>query len=178
MKALGHGQKGRSPSIPEETRGLNEPDYQISEVCEAILLESGMADEAYRRYAFEANQRNTYLATFRAIVRKYPNKNPTEILNDLVAATPGKEGKWFAAAKSAGLYDEAIRLADFSSCDPKTLPGQPAIWPKRSRFCHQSGLAALKWMLQGYGYEITEEDAPGVSVNTKAAKNVGEENKP
>jgi hypothetical protein len=33
----------------------------------------------------------------------YPNKNPTEFLNDLVLQNAWKVGKWFAAAKSAGL---------------------------------------------------------------------------
>ena len=36
-------------------------------------------------------------------------------------ATPGEEGKWFAAAKDAGLYDEAIALARRTPTDPRTL---------------------------------------------------------
>ena len=80
-----------------------------------------MADEAYTRYAIEAKRGTTYLATFRAIVKKYPQKTKSEILNDLVESTPGEEGKWFAAAKSAGLYDEAIALANKTPCDPRTL---------------------------------------------------------
>jgi hypothetical protein len=174
---LAMGKRAEALRYAEETRGLIQPDYRISEVCEAILLGSGMADEAYRRYAFKANQRNTYLATFRAIVRKYPNKNPTEILNDLLAVTPGKEGKCFAAAKSAGLYDEAIRLADFSSCDPKTLTRAARDMAEtKPAFAIEVGLAALKWMLQGYGYEITEEDVRLACQSTiKAAKNAGEE---
>ncbi|PIP36807.1 MAG: hypothetical protein COX20_03650, partial [Desulfobacterales bacterium CG23_combo_of_CG06-09_8_20_14_all_52_9] len=82
------------------------------EACEEILLLSGMAEESYKRYSFKANQKTTYLATFRAIVKKYLQKKPAEILEDLVAGTPGDEGKWFAAAKSSGLYAEAIELAN------------------------------------------------------------------
>nr|WP_281720645.1 hypothetical protein [Nitrosomonas nitrosa] len=52
-----------------------------------------MVDEAYRRYAVEANQRTTNLATFRAIVKKYPNKPPQDILRDLIASTSDSEGK-------------------------------------------------------------------------------------
>ena len=36
--------------------------------------------------------------TFRAIIKKYPNKKPVDILKDLVAGTPGNEGKRFAGA--------------------------------------------------------------------------------
>jgi voltage-gated potassium channel Kch len=50
-----------------------------------------------------------------------PKKKPAEILKDFVSGTPGDEGKWFAAAKSVGLYAEAIDLANRSPCDPKTL---------------------------------------------------------
>jgi hypothetical protein len=63
----------------------------------------------------------TYLATFRAIVKKYPMKEPLEILEHLIADSPGDEGKWFAAARSAGFYEKAIELANSSPCDPKTL---------------------------------------------------------
>lgn len=42
-------------------------------------------------------------------------------LSDLVRLTPGDEGKWFAAAKDARLFDEAIALANQTPCDPKTL---------------------------------------------------------
>ncbi len=44
-----------------------------------------------------------------------------ELLGDLVASTPGEEGKWFAAAKEAGLFDEALALANRTPTDPKTL---------------------------------------------------------
>jgi hypothetical protein len=39
------------------------------------------------------------------------------LLGDLVATTPGDEGKWFTAAKEAGLFDEAIRLARSPGAD-------------------------------------------------------------
>ena len=92
-------------------RPLNDPGWQIARACESILLSSGLAEEAYRRYALEANPITTYLATFRAIAKKYPSKPPEEILRDQIASTPGAEGKWFAAAKDAGLYPLAAELA-------------------------------------------------------------------
>jgi len=113
VKALmAMGKKAEALFFAKDSRGLNEPDFLISEACEEILLLSGMAEESYKRYSFKANQKTTYLATFRAIVKKYLQKKPAEILEDLVAGTPGDEGKWFAAAKSSGLYAEAIELAN------------------------------------------------------------------
>src|SRR6266851_2815816 len=83
-------------------------------VCEDILLMSGLVEDAYR-YGLRANRAGTYLATFRAVARKYPHKTASEILHDLVRTMPGDEGKWFAAAKEAGLYGEALALASASA---------------------------------------------------------------
>ena len=77
----------------------------IFEACEGILLASGLRREAHERYAIEANRWGTYLASFRAIERKYPELELGVMLRDLIASTSGDEGKWFAAAKSAGLLE-------------------------------------------------------------------------
>jgi hypothetical protein len=104
VKALvAMGKKAEAIRYAENSRGLNDSPIAIARACEEILLLSGMAEEAYNRYAIEANQKTTYLATFRAIAKKYPHKEASDILRDLVASTPGDEGKWFAAAKSVGL---------------------------------------------------------------------------
>ena len=122
VKALAAtGRKAEAIRYAESCRGRWADDTEVDLECEAILLSSGMIDEAYERYGLRANQRATYLATFRAVARKYPNKAPREILADLVKTTPGDEGKWFAAAKEAGLYDEALALASRTPCDPRTL---------------------------------------------------------
>lgn len=153
------GRKAEAIRYAEASRGLNMPDGVISEVCEEILLSSGLADEAYQRYAIAANQSTTHLATFRAIVKKYPDKSPAEILQDLVASTPGAEGKWFAAAKDAGLYEAAIELVNRSPTDPRTLTRAARDHAeKHPDFALAAGLASLRWMAQGYGYEITGVD--------------------
>jgi hypothetical protein len=41
---------------------------------------SARVDEAYEKYALAANGSSTGLATFRAIVRKYPGRDPKKIL--------------------------------------------------------------------------------------------------
>lgn len=160
VKALAAmGKKAEALRYAEDSRGLNEPNKIISKVCEEILLESGLHGEAYNKYAIEANQKSTYLATFRAIAKKYPHKNPGDILTDLVASSPGNEGKWFAAAKSVGLFREAINLANQSPCDPKTLTRAARdMKNKEPYFACEAGIAALRWLIAGYGYEITSVD--------------------
>lgn len=169
------GRKAEALRYAEDSRGLNDPGMQIAETCEAILLSSGLADEAYQRYALEANQSGTHLATFRAITRKYPHKQPAEILRDLVAGTPGSEGKWFAAAKEAGLFDIAVELANASPTDPRTLTRAARDFAEtQPAFALAAGLAALRWMSIGYGYEITGADVlDAYTATTRAATAAG-----
>ncbi len=160
VKALAaQGKKAEAVRYAEESRGLNDPGWQIAQACEEILLSSGLADEAYRRYAIEANQGTTNLATFRAIAKKYPNMPPEQILRDLVASTPGAEGKWFAAAKDAGLFNVAIELASSSPTDPRTLARAARDFAEsQPQFALAAGLAALRWISLGHGYDITGLD--------------------
>lgn len=153
------GQRDEALRYAEASRDLNTDPSSIAAVCESILIESGMADEAYRRYAIQANRRNTYLASFRAIVKKYPHKEKRGVLTDLVASTPGEEGKWFATAKSIGLYDEAIDLANRSPCTPQTLVRAARdMRESNPAFAMKAGLTALRWMLAGCGYDLTGTD--------------------
>jgi hypothetical protein len=144
----------------EDSRGLNEPDGLISSACETILLSSGQWREAYDQYVLAANRHGTYLATFKAITAKYPQIEPKTILADLIAGTPGEEGKWFAAAKSVGLFTEAAELAWTNPCDPKTLMRAARDFSaSKPEFAGAVGLAALRWLLSGYGYDLTARDA-------------------
>jgi hypothetical protein len=115
-----------------------------------------MADEAYERYAFEANQAGTYLATFRAICKKYPGRTPDSILAKLVDHTPGEEGKWFAAAKDAKLYDLALDLARKSPVDHRTLMRAVEDFAEsQPGFSVNCGLIALHWICADRAYEAT-----------------------
>jgi hypothetical protein len=160
VKALGAmGKKAEAIRLAESSRGPWTSDADVDALCEEMLLSSGLVEEAYARYGLRANRGGTFLAAFRNVARKYAEKRPEEILADLVAATPGEEGKWFATAKELGLYEAAIELARASPCDPKTLARaarehaatQPA-------FAVEAGCAALHWLAQGFGYEITGAD--------------------
>lgn len=176
VKALpAMGKKAEAIRYAEESRGLNDPGWQIAQSCEDILLSSGLLDEAYRRYAIEANQGTMNLATFRAIAKKYPHKQPEEILHDLVASAPGAEGKWFAAAKDAGLLAVAAELATRSPTDPRTLTRAARDYAeKQPEFALAAGLAALRWISLGHGYDITGADVlDAYSAVTQAAVNAG-----
>lgn len=176
VKALiAMGKRAEALRYAEESRGLNEPLAAIATACEEILLDSGLGEEAYQRYAIEANQKTTYLATFRAIAKKYPHKTASDILTDLVASTPGQEGKWFAAAKSVGLFREAVELANRTPCDPKTLiRAARDMKGKEPLFAVEAGVAALRWLIAGYGYEITSLDVRDAFDHTMdAARNAG-----
>ncbi|OGK76632.1 MAG: hypothetical protein A2X52_14740 [Candidatus Rokubacteria bacterium GWC2_70_16] len=159
----------------EASRGLNDSPVGIARACEEILLASGRAEEAYRRYALEATRGTSYLATYRALARKYPQKGPEELLGDLVERTPGDEGKWFATAKEVGLFDQAIQLANRTPCDPKTLARAARDFGEtRPEFAIEAGLAALRWLVEGYGYEITGLDVWAAYGSTmKAAERAG-----
>lgn len=160
VKALvAQGKKAEALRYAEESRGLNDPGWLIAQTCEEILLSSGLQDEAYRRYAIEANQGTTNLATFRAITKKYPHKSAQDILRGLVISTPGAEGKWFAAAKDAGLYEVAIELVNASPTDPRTLTRAARDYAdKLPTFALEAGMSALRWIAAGHGYEITGGD--------------------
>ena len=99
----------------------------------------------------------------------------TQILDDLVAMTPGEEGKWFAAAKSAGLYDEAIALARRTPCAPQTLTRAASDFKEKNpAFATEAGITALHWLVEGYGYDITALDvASAYSHTMQAAQNAG-----
>lgn len=176
MKALtAMGKKAEALRYAENSRDKYSSPIAIAEACEEILLASGLADEAYSRYAIEANQKSTYLATFRTIAKKYPHKETSSILADLVVSSPGNEGKWFAAAKSAGLYREAIELANRTPCDPKTLTR--AVRDMKSiepHFAVEAGITALRWLAAGYGYDITGLDVrEAYTMTLEAARNAG-----
>ncbi len=97
----------------------------------------------------------------------WPRSTRTE---DLVKTTPGEEGKWFAAAKEAGLYEEALALATLTPCDPKTLTRAARdLADEQPDFALGAGMLALHWLVKGYGYEITGIDVWAAYSSTIAA---------
>jgi tetratricopeptide (TPR) repeat protein len=172
---LAMGRADEAICYAEAPRGLNDNPELIARACEEILLSLGRSAEAYERYAIAANRGASYVAAFRAIVRKYSAQEPQRVLRDLVARTPGQEGKWFAAAKEAGLLEMAIGLANQSPCDPKTLTRAARDFIEQNPvFALEAGLAALRWFGEGFGYEVSGVDVWAAYSHTiNAAERVG-----
>ena len=155
---LSEGRAEEALAYAEASRGLNQPDAAIDAACEKILLDLGRADEAYENYALTANGSLTGLATFRALVRKYPSRDPKKILLDL-ATSSGEPGRWFAAAKDAGFVDLAMEFANAGRTDPRTLSRASRDFLKKDvRFCLEVGRLAIQRIIEGYGYELTGID--------------------
>jgi hypothetical protein len=115
------GRKADAVNYADDARGLNHESAEISRACEEILLSCGMVEEAYKRYAVEANLKGTFIATFKTIARKYPHKNSRDILEDLVEYAPDEQNRWFEDTKSANLYNLAIELADSTLSESKPV---------------------------------------------------------
>lgn len=153
------GKPNEAIRYAEDSKGLNAPLTSIAAFCEGVLLNAGFADEAYSRYALEATYATTNLATFKAIMKKYPSKPRETILRDLIASQPGNEGKWFAAAKDACFFELAIELANRSPSDPRTLIRAARDFAvERPEFALAAGITALRGIANGWGYDITGID--------------------
>jgi tetratricopeptide (TPR) repeat protein len=135
------------------------PTAGLARFAEGVLLHAGRRVEAYEKYALEANRATTYLATYRLVSRRYPEIDADRLLTDLIETTPGEEGKWFATAKTLKRFDLAMQLAWKSPCDPKTLirAARDNVG-KNPLFSAEVALAALHWICQGRGYELTSLD--------------------
>ncbi|MCU7920461.1 MAG: hypothetical protein KZQ95_19195 [Candidatus Thiodiazotropha sp. (ex Epidulcina cf. delphinae)] len=156
---LALGKKAEAIQYAEASRGLNQPNSVIDQACEEILISSGLHEEAYQRYGLSAAVGNSYIARFRAVAKRYPMKEPSQILADLVATTPGEEGKWFATAKDLKFYDLALELANRTPCDPKTLTRAARDYvDTEPAFALGSAMTALLWLSEGWGYEVTSSD--------------------
>ena len=91
--------------------------------------------------------------------KRYPMKDKSQILSDLIATTPGEEGKWFATAKELELYHLALELANRSPCDPKTLTRAARDYlDLEPEFALGSAIAAFRWLSEGWGYEVSSVD--------------------
>jgi hypothetical protein len=156
---VARGQVDEAIAYMQRRSGINVPLHALARFAEDALLGVGRRADAYTRYAIDSNQGNSRIATFRALRRRYPEIEADRLLADLIASSPGEEGKWFATAKSLQRFDLAIALARQSPCDPKTL-NRAARDHRESRpeFAAEAALTALYWIANGYGYEITGVD--------------------
>ncbi len=153
------GKIGEAIQYAEASQGLNDGYSAIASACETLLLDAGQREEAYRRFALSATTATTNLARFRALVKKYPEKDSRQILQDLIASIPGDEGKWFATAKGLANFELAASLAYASPVNIATLNRAARDFlEKKPDFSLAVALASLKWLAAGQYYEITGLD--------------------
>ncbi len=153
------GQVDEAIAFMKERAGINAPKAALARFAEETLLQAGRRADAYLHHAIDANQANSRLATYRALAKKYPEIEPDRLLGDLIASTPGDEGKWFAAAKSLKRLDLAMKLVWHSPCDPKTLTRAARDYLNdEPAFATEVALAALHWISGGHGYDLIGQD--------------------
>ncbi len=127
--------------------------HDICRFCEAILVRQGKADEAYRRFGLPTASGNTWLAMWRDLVKRYPDRDARALLEDLITLH-GRKGKWFAAAKTATYFDIALDCAADSEAAPSTLIRAARDFAiKEPAFAADVALHAIRHLLAGRGYE-------------------------
>ena len=146
----------------EERLALERQGYNQSEIgrfCENVLFLLGRRDEAYARYRLSGGRGSTYVAIWRDLVKRYPERDPREILVDLIEMH-GNRGKWFAAAKDAGCFDIALQCAADLNVEPATLVRAARDFRDRDpTFAANVALQAIEHYLAGRGYEPSPRDA-------------------
>ena len=169
------GRTDEAVAYAEGSRSAYDLGAPIADACEKILLAAGRTEDAYQDWALAASQGGTNLATFRTIAGKYPHKEPTEILDDLIKRTAGNEGRWFATAKSLKLFELAADLAKRSPCEPKTLNRAARDHlADNPQFALSVALASIRWLTEGHGYEVTAADVLSAFLSaTQAAETLG-----
>lgn len=155
------GRKAEALRYAQDSHGRSDSPTFIAQACEEILRSSGLDGEAYERYSLAATQASPGLATFRSLAKRYPDKDPQELLMDLIAkSSPEEKGKWFATARRLGMLELALDLVLKSPADPRTINRAARDhMQSHPKFALGYALASLFWMSQSYGYDITQTEA-------------------
>jgi hypothetical protein len=76
------------------------------------------------------------------------------------------------------LFEAAIQLASSSPCDPRTLTRAARDYiDSNPTFAMAAGQCALRWLIEGYGYEITSADVlEAYTYTMQAARKLGQAN--
>ncbi|TVS18726.1 MAG: hypothetical protein EA417_02465 [Gammaproteobacteria bacterium] len=130
-----------------------------AQVCEELLRELGRHQEAFERYALAAHESSSRVKWLKSLLAAYPERDPGAMLAALVATTPGQEGRWFAAARQAGLLDAAVALAERSATEPATLiTAVKQHAESEPPFTLRCGLLALRGLLRGDAFDPEKID--------------------
>ena len=139
------------------------------------MIDAGRIDEAYQRYALLGSVETTYINHFRSIKKRYPNKDPRQILTDLIGRSENKS-VWFASARQSGYLDIALDCAKDGFVEVRTLIRAARETAERNpEFSQTIALKAIEMMLHGYGWEITASDVEAAFDHLMtAARNAGD----
>lgn len=132
---------------------LNDPTTTVGLACEQLLIDLDQEEAAYRSYGLTLQRATNYKLTFKAICRRYPKRQPEQILRDLISSSAGTEGQWFAAAVDLKLFDVALECARTGPCNPSTMGRAVAKLPPEP--AHELALLTVRAYLQGWAYEVT-----------------------
>jgi hypothetical protein len=144
---------------------------EICKFCEDILVRQGKADDAYHRFGLPTAAGNTYLSMWRSLFKRYPDRDPRGILEDLMGLYDAK-GKWFATAKTAGFLDIALDCAADTAVEPATLiRAARDFTSKDPTFSSNVALQAIAHLLAGRGYEAIPSDLDAAASHLLAATN-------
>ena len=114
----------------------------------------------FKERAYRPNRRdNGYLNIYRNLCKRYPTLDKRRILKDCMDQI-GVEGKWFAAAKTAGFLDIALACAKTGDSDPNTLLRATRDYAEKdSEFAVSVGTEAIMIILTAEFYDpITTTD--------------------
>jgi len=101
--------KAEAIRYAESCRGRWANDGEVDVACEEILLSSGRVEDAYDRYGLRANRAGTYLATYRAVARKYPASERSGSI---------RFRRWNSSSTHCRLYPRRM----------SNSPGNPCLW--------------------------------------------------
>jgi hypothetical protein len=142
---------------------------EICKFCEDLLVRQGKAGDAYSRFGLPTAAGNTYLSMWRSLFKRYPDRDPRSILEDLMGLYDAK-GKWFATAKTAGFLDIALDCAADTAVEPATLiRAARDFTTKDPTFAAMVALQAIAHLLAGRGYEAIPSDLDAAASHLLAA---------
>lgn len=132
----------------------------IADFGERILREAGRDEQAYQRFGLElAQQSQDTLAAFAALTQRYPDREPGQVLDDLLAHRPETRSRWFPVALQLKRYDLAHELAEAGPSDPRLLSKAAKEHARaRPELALAAGIAAVRWLAQGHGTRISQAD--------------------
>ena len=151
------GRRADAIRYAESSGGRNDRPVAVARACEELLLSSGMADEAYRRYGLLANRASTYLAWFRAVAGSTLTRRPRRS-SEIWSPKP-------RARKASG---SRLPSPPGSSKRPLRSPIAPPARRRRSRERHATMRRRIPISRSGRAWPLCAGWPPGTATRSLA----------